>query len=350
MEPDLRGLTRAEIETALTGLGEKPGNAGAVFMAVHRRGAAALASLPGVPARVCRALGRAFSLQPLPLPERKLAAADGTRKLLFRFPGEAMAECVVLPAKDHQVACLSSQSGCACGCTFCATAALGLKRSLTTAEIIAQFEACLREAVDLRSLVFMGMGEPFLNWENVKKAIQILSDSRGRHFPQVKMTVSTVGVIPVIEELTRSDLRIRLAVSVVAADPELRARLTPMEAVYPLKRALAAVREYCRALQAHVMLEYILLPGVNDRPSDSALLAKLIEGIPCRLNLIPYNPPGGPGPAAPRTKEFQQELIAAGLRAYLRAEKGAGIAAACGQLAAGADRTKPPGIPGGYSR
>ena len=334
MEPDLRGLTRADIAAALVSLGEKPGNSGAIFMAVHRRGATDLAQLPNVPARVCKALGRAFTLAPLPAPERKLVSADGTRKLLFRFPGNALAECVVLPGKDQQTACLSSQSGCACGCTFCATGALGLKRSLTPQEIVAQFEACLREAVDLRSLVFMGMGEPFLNWENVKKAIQILSDSRGRHFPQVKMTVSTVGVISVIEELTASDLRVRLAVSVIAADPELRARLTPMEKTYPLKSVLAAVRRYCAARKAHVMLEYILLPGVNDRPSDSALLAKLIEGIPCRLNLIPYNPPGGPGPAAPRVKDFQQELIAAGVRAYLRAEKGADIAAACGQLAA----------------
>jgi 23S rRNA (adenine2503-C2)-methyltransferase len=337
MEPDLRGLTREEIATALVSLGEKPGNAGAVFMAVHRRGATDLALLPDVPARVCRALGRAFSLAPLPIPERKLVSADGTKKLLFRFAGDAPAECVVLPAKDRETACLSSQSGCACGCTFCATGALGLKRSLTPGEIVAQFEACLREAADLKSLVFMGMGEPFLNWENVKKAILILSDSRGRHFPQAKMTVSTVGVIPVIEELTKSDLRVRLAVSLVAADPELRARLAPMEKTYPLARVLAAVREYCRVRQALVMLEYILLPGVNDRPSDSALLAKLIEGIPCRLNLIPYNPPGGPGPATPRIKEFQLELIAAGVKVYLRQEKGADIAAACGQLAAKAD-------------
>ena len=338
MPTDLRGLTRAEIERALTDLGEKPGNAGAVFLAVHRRGAADLARLPGVPARVCLALARAFTLEPLPLPERKLVSADGTRKLLFRFAGNAPAECVVLPGKDQQTACLSSQSGCACGCSFCATGALGLKRSLTPAEIVAQFEACLREAVDLRSIVFMGMGEPFLNWENVKKAIRILSDSRGRHFPQVKMTVSTVGVIPVIEELTTSDLRVRLAVSVIAADPALRARLAPMEKTYPLARVLAAVREYCRARNAHVMLEYILLPGVNDRPADAALLAKLVAGIPCRLNLIPYNPPGGPGPAAPRVKEFQLELIAAGVRTYLRQEKGADIAAACGQLAAGAGK------------
>lgn len=334
MQPDLRGLTRAEIAAALTGLGEKPGNAGAVFMAVHRRGATDLALLPNVPERVCRALGRAYSLAPLPVPERKLVSADGTKKFLFRFAGDAPAECVVLPAKDRETACLSSQSGCSCGCTFCATGTLGLKRSLTPGEIVAQFEACLAEATSLKSLVFMGMGEPFLNWENVKKAILILSDGNGRHFPQAKMTVSTVGVIPVIEELIKSDLRIRLAVSLVAADPELRARLAPMEKIYPLQRVLAAVREYCGVRKALVMLEYILLPGVNDRPSDSALLAKAIESIPCRLNLIPYNPPGGPGTASPRIKQFQQELFAAGVITYLRQEKGADISAACGQLAA----------------
>jgi len=338
VKPDLRALTRPELEAALSGLGEKPAHAAAVFLAVHRSGASDIAALPGVPPRVCRALAPAFSLAPLPLPELRQVSRDGTRKFLFRFSGGAPAECVVLPAKDRVVACLSSQSGCACGCTFCATGSLGLKRSLEPQEILAQFEACLKEAPELSSLVFMGMGEPFLNWENVKRAVRILSDSRGRHFPQSKMTVSTVGVIPVIEELAASDLRVRLAVSVIAADEHQRARLAPMEKKYPLRRVLDAARAYCRARKAHVMFEYILFPGVNDRPSDSALLARLVGDIPCRVNLIPYNPPGGPGGETPRVKEFQRELIAAGVRTYLRPEKGADIAAACGQLAAGIDR------------
>jgi 23S rRNA (adenine2503-C2)-methyltransferase len=288
-----------------------------------------------VPARVCAALAPAFSVSPLTAPERLQVSRDGTRKLLLRFADGAPAECVVLPAKGRLAACLSSQSGCACGCTFCATGALGLKRSLTAPEIIAQFEACLKEAGELSSLVFMGMGEPFLNWDNVKRAILILSDSRGRHFPQAKITVSTVGVISVIEELAAADLKVRLAVSLVAADEELRARLAPMEKVYPLRGVLAAVRRYCQARRAHVMFEYILFPGINDRPEDSALLAGLIRDIPCRVNLIPYNPPGGPGGETPRVKAFQLELIAAGVRTYLRQERGADIAAACGQLAAG---------------
>ena len=335
MKPDLRGLTRPELEAALAGLGEKPSHAAGVFLAVHRRGAADLAALPGVPARACKALVRAFSLSPLPGPEQTQVSKDGTKKFLFRFKGGAPAECVVLPFKDRLTACLSSQSGCACGCKFCATGGLGLKRSLEPSEIVAQFEACLKEAGTLNSLVFMGMGEPFLNWERVKKAILILSDSRGRHFPQAKMTVSTVGVIPVIEELAAGDLKVRLAVSVVAADEEQRARLVPMEQVYPIKKVVAAVREYCRAREALVMFEYILFRGVNDRPEDSAKLAALISDIPCRVNLIPYNPPGEPGGEFPRVKEFQRELIAAGVRSYLRQERGADIAAACGQLAGG---------------
>lgn len=335
MKPDIRNLTRPELEGVLARLGEKPSHAAAVYLAVHRRRGDDLAALPGVPGRVCRALAPAYSLSAVPAPEKRLVSRDGTRKMLLRFAGDAPAECVVLPAKDRLAACLSSQSGCDCGCTFCATGKLGLKRSLTAPEIIAQFEACLKEAGgELSSLVFMGMGEPFLNWDNVKRAILILSDSRGRHFPQAKMTLSTVGVIPVIEELAASDLKVRLAVSLVAADEEQRARLAPMEKTYPLRKVVAAVRAYCRAKDAHVMFEYILFPGLNDRPEDSAKLAGLIGGIPCRVNLIPYNPPGGPGGETPRVKAFQRELIAAGIRTYLRVERGADIAAACGQLAA----------------
>ncbi len=331
---DLRALTREELEAALVSLGEKPAHALSILKAVHRKGLTDMNALPLVPARVSRVLAPLYYISPLALPETKLISRDGTRKFLVRFADGAPAECVVLPAKDRLAACLSSQSGCACGCKFCATGALGLRRSLTAPEIIAQFEACLKEAGELSSIVFMGMGEPFLNWDNVRRAIRILSDSRGRHFPQAKMTVSTVGVIPVIKELAASDLKVRLAVSVVAADETQRAGLVPMQKKYPLSEVIAAVRDYCAAKGAMVMFEYILFRGFNDRPSDSALLAALIKGIPCRVNLIPYNPPGGPGGEFPRVKEFQRELIAAGIRTYLRVERGADINAACGQLAA----------------
>lgn len=342
MEPDLRDLTREDIAAALVGLGEKPGNAGAVFMAVHRRSATYLALLPNVPERVCRALGRAFSLRPLPLPERSLLSGDGTRKLLFRFPGEAKAECVVLPAKGRETACLSSQSGCSCGCTFCATGALGLKRDLKPAEILMQFVACRREAgKPIDSVVFMGMGEPFLNWAKVRKAIMILSDNKGHNFPQSSMTVSTVGVVPVIRELADSHMGVRLAVSLITADEAQRAELTPMSKKYDLREIIGAARYYTDRTKKSVFFEYIMFDGLNDSPEYAHKLLALLKDLNCKVNLIRYNP----GPLATaytptsveKAKAFQKIMVDGGIRTHLRREKGMDIAAACGQLAAKKD-------------
>ncbi|MCM2266945.1 MAG: 23S rRNA (adenine(2503)-C(2))-methyltransferase RlmN [Elusimicrobiales bacterium] len=336
-KPDIRDLTRPELEAALAALGEKPSHAAAVFGAVYRRGQASLGALEGVPPRTRAALAGAFSMPAFSPVEKTVSSRDGTKKLLLRFAGGAPAECVVLPGKGRLSACLSSQSGCACGCSFCATGRLGLLRSLRPSEITAQFAACLREAGALSSVVFMGMGEPFLNWENVKKAISILSDDRGYHFSQGKMTVSTVGIIPVIKELAAGELKVKLAVSLVASDEALRARLVPMDAKYPLREVVRAVRDYCRARQAQVFFEYILFDGRNDSAADAAKLLELIKGISCRVNLIPQNTAGAAASqaGAARAKDFQKRLIAAGVRTYLRLEKGGDISAACGQLAAG---------------
>jgi 23S rRNA (adenine2503-C2)-methyltransferase len=337
MKPDIRDFTRAELEERLSALGEKPSHAAGVFAAIYKKGAAAFADMDGVPERVRTKLASSFSLFPFSPAEKLVSSRDGTRKLLFRFEGGAPAESVVLPGKGRLSACLSSQSGCACGCTFCATGTLGFRRDLRPSEIVAQFEACARAAGGtLGSVVFMGMGEPFLNWGNFKKAVLILSDARGHHFSQGKMTVSTVGITPRIDELAASDLKLKLAVSVVAADEGLRAKLVPMEKRYPLRGVMAAVRNYCRARRAQVFLEYILFGGLNDSPADAEKLLALIKDVDCRLNLIACNParPGAVAPAT-RAKEFQRTMITAGVRTYLRLEKGADIAAACGQLAAG---------------
>ncbi len=343
LKPDIRDFTRPELEARLAALGEKPSHAAAVFSLLYRKGAASFGEMGELPPRVPAALAGAFFLSPFKAPLRRLVSRDGTARLLFAFGGDP-AEAVVLPGKGRLSACLSSQSGCACGCAFCATGRLGLARSLAPSEITAQFAACLAEAGGrLDSLVFMGMGEPFLNWENVKKAILILSDGRGHHFSQGKMTVSTVGVIPVIEELASSPLKVKLAVSLVTADPDLRARLVPMETRYPAAKVMEAVRRYCRARGAQVFLEYIVFDGVNDSPEDARKLLALMKGADCRLNLIPYNPPGGGAGVTPRAKLFQKTMMAAGVRTYLRLEKGSDIAAACGQLAAAEASRQPAG-------
>ncbi len=263
---------------------------------------------------------------------------DGTAKLLFKFNDGAPAESVTLFNKGRASACLSSQSGCACGCRFCATGALGFRRDLTAAEITAQFEACRREAGGkLSSVVFMGMGEPFLNWENVKRAILVLSEQKGFNFPQSKMTVSTIGIVPGIKELAASGLKVKLAVSLVTSDAGQRAGLAPMDKKYPLPEVLAAAREYCRLSRNSVFFEYVLFDGLNDSPRCAGKLAALVEGIDCKINLIPYNRSAAseflPSGEA-RAKEFQKVLIGAGVRTYLRREKGSDILAACGQLAA----------------
>lgn len=346
MKPDIKDMTREELEGALSSLGEKPVHAAAVFGALYRGGAGSFESMASVPDRVRRLLSRRFSVSPVPRPEVFVSAADGTRKLLFSFAGGAPAESVVLPGKGRLSACLSSQSGCACGCSFCATGDMGLVRDLRPSEIVAQYEACLLEAGGpLSSLVFMGMGEPFLNRDNFVKAVRIISDDAGHGFPQSRMTVSTVGITPAIEELAGSGLKVKLAVSIVAADERLRARLVPMEARYPLRGVLSAVRGYCAARRAQVFFEYIIFDGVNDSAADSERLARLIKDIPCRLNLIPHNPPGGPGSGVtPRVKAFQKAMIASGVRTYLRLEKGPDISAACGQLAARERKGLPKGL------
>ena len=211
------------------------------------------------------------------------------------------------------------------------------RRNLEPSEIISQFKTVLAEAGHIDSIVFMGMGEPFLNWDNVKRAILILSDPKAFSFSQGKITVSTVGIMPVIEELISSDLKIKLAVSVITSSDEKREKIAPMQKKYPISRVLSLVRRYVTAKQTQILAEYILFEGVNDSLEDADSLIRLLDGIDCRVNLIPVNR-GVPAEGVDRiaqAKNFQQRLMDAGFRTYLRLEKGADISAACGQLAAG---------------
>ena len=336
IKPDIRNYTRPELAELLVLLGGKRSGAARVFECLYKKNAGAFNAIDGISESVRGKLEAGYSLTQVSATYRQVSA-DGTAKLLFRFHDGAAVESVVVPGKGRVSACLSSQAGCACGCAFCATGGLGFKRDLAPSEIVGQFAACMHEAGGvLNSVVFMGMGEPFLNWENVKKSILILSDNKGFNFPQTKMTVSTVGIVPVIRELARSDLKIKLAISIITADKSQRAKLVPMEAKYPLAEVVEAARHYCLARKAQVFFEYIVFGGENDSVSDAEKFIELIKGIDCRLNLIPYNPQG-PGDGATlrpeRVKQFQKVLIAAGIRTYLRLEKGSDIMAACGQLA-----------------
>lgn len=335
--PDIKNLTREELKHALNRMGEKPFHAAAVFKNVYRRGTADFSAFQDVPRKTLEKLASAFTISALAPAETKVSQSDGTIKLLFRFQDGAMAESVVMFAKGRASACLSSQSGCECGCAFCATAKIGFKRSLTPHEIIAQFEACRAAAGGLSSIVFMGMGEPFLNWENVKKSVLILSDDMGCGLSQNKIAVSTVGIIPGIKNLTDSGLKINLAISVITADESQRAKLTPMQARYPLTDVIEAARQDCEKRKKRVLLEYILFDGFNDDEPAADKLAALARLLPCTINLIIHNKADGAPISARQTanaNQFHKLLMARGLRVYLRAERGSDIGAACGQLAA----------------
>jgi len=340
-KPDIRNYTRAELADIIVSSGGKKTFAPRLVNWLYRKNAESFAVMDGIAESVKSKLDAGYPFAKFKVVNRQVSKIDGTIKLLLRFHDGVSAESVIVPGKGRKSACLSSQAGCACGCAFCATGAMGLKRDLAPSEITAQFAACLREAGGaLSSVVFMGMGEPFLNWDNVKKSVLILSDNQGFNFPQTKMTVSTVGIVPVIRELAESDFKIKLALSVITADEKQRAELVPVNARYPLAEAVAAARHYCLARKAQVFFEYIVFGGRNDSPEDAEKLIKLIKGIDCRVNLIPYNPrsPGASSALRPaRAKEFQRLLIAAGIRTYLRLEKGSDIMAACGQLAGESD-------------
>jgi 23S rRNA (adenine2503-C2)-methyltransferase len=342
-KPDIRDFTRQELAGAMISLGEKGSRADKTFNSLYKKGAGSFDALTGVPRELLGKLEVRYSFAPVPAIEKKVSKLDGTTKLLFRFHDGAAAESVVLFNKETISACVSSQSGCACGCLFCATGGLGLRRDLKPSEILAQFAACLREAGGaLDSVVFMGMGEPFLNWMNVKKSVLILSDNKGHNFPQRKITVSTVGVVPVIRELAESHLDIKLAVSVVTASETHRAELVPIDKKYPLREIIEAARYYCGKTGRTVFFEYIFFDGLNDSLQDAKKLLDLIKGVDCKVNLIMYNPASGSGESnftpgrIEKAKEFQKVIMGAGIRTHLRRSRGCDIGAACGQLAAGA--------------
>jgi 23S rRNA (adenine2503-C2)-methyltransferase len=276
------------------------------------------------------------------------ADAGETLKTLWALPGNAVVETVLMRYPDRATVCVSSQAGCAMGCVFCATGKMGLLRNISTGEMVEQvlhFERNLRarrasgdRGVDhLTNLVFMGMGEPFANYDRWIAACERLHDPAGFNFGARNMTVSTVGLVPGIRRLASERLPINLAVSLHAPNDELRTSLMPINRRYPLAELLGAVKEYTEQTHRRVSFEYVLLQGQNDMPELAAELAELISGQLCHVNLIPWNPvPGTPLQRSHRRRvnAFQQVLLDHGIACTVRVERGVEIAAACGQLAA----------------
>ena len=284
-------------------------------------------------------LARHFVIDRLEV-EKIETSRDGSRKYLFKLNDGKYIESVLIPERDHYTLCISSQVGCAQGCLFCLTAAGGFERNLTRAEIIAQVRDIKNELHDpeqLRNIVFMGMGEPLANYKNLVSALSTITDNgAGLRFSSRRITLSTAGLVPKLTTLGRDTL-VNLAISLNATDNETRNRLMPINRKYPLEALLNACRQYPLPAGRRITFEYILIKGINDSEDDARRLAKLLQPIRCKINLIPFNPHEGcdfDRPAEAVIQSFYDILFANNYTVIIRRSKGQDISATCGQLRA----------------
>ena len=273
-------------------------------------------------------------------PKKTLLASDGnSQKILFHLHDEKPIESVLMRSGRRQTLCLSTQSGCAMDCSFCATGKMGLLRNLNSGEIIEQVLFFTRQLKNinqqLTNIVFMGMGEPFHNYKDVVNAINILNNQDGLHFGSRRITISTIGLIPQIGRIAEDLPQVNLAVSLHAPNDELRSKLVPINRRYPLVDLINACRNYIKKTNRRISFEYVLIKNTNDDPSLADELGQLVKGMLCHINLIPYNTINKSEyepPQIQKTKSFEKILLNKGIPTTIRKSQGREIKAACGQL------------------
>jgi 23S rRNA (adenine2503-C2)-methyltransferase len=333
----LLGLDLEEIG-ALLGPREPAFRARQVYRALYRERVREMAAATTLPAALRERLGAEFVLGTPEVADR-FDSIDGTRRYLLTLADGKTVETVLMPEQGRDTICISSQVGCPVDCKFCLTALMGLERSLTAGEIVGQVLVVAREhgldpAGARSTIVMMGMGEPLLNLENVLKATRILTDAQGVGLSPRRITVSTSGIIPKMEELGKAEVRPKLAISLNASTEEQRARLMPITRKWHLKDLMEACRAYPLRPWERLTFEYVLLGGVNDTDADARRVVKLAGGLKCKVNLIALNP--GPGipfatPSAERVAAFQQ-IVKRAVPCFVRKPRGRDVYAACGQL------------------
>jgi 23S rRNA (adenine2503-C2)-methyltransferase len=340
---DVAGLSLPELTEFLVALGEKPFRGAQLYRWIHQRGATSFAELTDLSKGLRSRLAELATIGSVEL-DLAQVSVDGTIKYRWRTADGKLIESVYMPSSDRRTLCVSTQVGCAMGCRFCATGTLGLVRHLAASEIAAQVHAAnrdirRREGLEtlrpLTNLVFMGMGEPLHNYDNVKRALELLQSEDGPGFSNRHITVSTVGLVPMIERFAQ-ETQVKLAISLNAADDETRERIMPVNKRWSIGALMDAVRRFPLKQGRRVTFEYVLMAGVNDSDQDAQRLAALLQGLQVKVNLIPYNENPGLGfhaPGGDRAGRFQEILGASRVDAFVRANRGRDIAAACGQLA-----------------
>jgi len=359
---ELLGLEKKELVALLAAWGEPPYRADQLFSAIYNqrlRDPEAISTFP----RALRARLAAETRITWPLVEQEFLSGDGTRRYLLRLDDGETIETVLMPEEARDTVCISTQAGCPLNCGFCLTALLGLKRNLTAGEIVGQAlvsaECGTRNAelnntphsalriphssgtphsalrIPHYNLVFMGMGEPLLNYDATLKAVRLLAACQRLGVTTRRMTLSTAGVVPKIEALGKEPVRPKLAISLNATTDEVRTRLMPINKKWPIKRLMEACRMFPLRPGERLTFEYVLLEGLNDTPADARRLVKLVGGLRAKVNLIGWNP----GPELPyrtppedRVLAFRQVLADSRISAFIRKPRGRDIFAACGQL------------------
>lgn len=343
---NLLGLSSPELREFLVGIGAQAYRADQLLKWIHHEGMVSFDEMTNLSKDFRQKLSECAVIEP-PMVHQSHTSKDGTRKWLFKVEGGSLIEAVYIPEPTRATLCISSQAGCSLNCSFCHTGKQGFHRDLTSHEIIGQiwtvYHQLKAEKVFLpgasrviSNVVMMGMGEPLMNTENVLRALRIMVDDLGYGLAKKRVTVSTSGVVPNIDKLSDA-IEVSLAVSLHAPNNELRNILVPINKKYPIEELLAACKRYVAKQKNRVVtMEYVMLKNINDTPMHAKQLAKILMGLPCKVNLIPFNPFKG-SEYERSTDEaielFQTILMKAGYVTTIRKTRGDEIAAACGQLA-----------------
>jgi len=339
MDKDLKEKTIAELEQIVVGLGQKY-LAKYIFNFIHDKGISEISQITTLskPLRA-QLTEQGYFISQFNI-VNKLTDPDGTIKYLFGLSDGNRIETVLLSDDERETLCISTQVGCAMNCVFCATAKVKFRRNLTAAEIVDQVNVVQKDVGRIDNVVYMGMGEPLLNYDAVVKSVRILNDPAGKNIGIRHITISTCGIAPAIRKLAEDDIHPRLAISLNAPTDALRTRLMPVSAKYSIDELIEAAKFYWLKAKQRVTFEYVLIKGVNDTVLHAQMLAKLLRRSKCRVNLIEFNPhqfcefeaSGGE-----RIQKFAGVLEEAGIKTTVRFKMGQRINAACGQLGAGWD-------------
>jgi 23S rRNA (adenine2503-C2)-methyltransferase len=334
---DLAGMELKELEAFVQGLGHKKFHARQLYQWIWKRGVTDFAEMTNLSLELRRALEESAAVS-LPDVVKRDVSEDGTQKFVLRLADGRQIESVFIPDTPKQTFCVSTQVGCAMGCAFCLTGKMGLVRHLTAAEIAGQVRLLARTLGLLDhafNIVLMGMGEPLHNYDATMKALRMLNEKEGLDMHPKRVTLSTVGIVPMMDKLASEPLMPNLAVSLHAATEEQRAAIVPPSKKYTMRDVIDACKRFPLAKRRRIMFEYVMLAGVNDSPEDARRLVKVLSGVKAKVNLLPLNAAAGipfDRPADDRVNAFAKILVDKGLMVSVRKSRGRDIRAACGQL------------------